>query len=90
MDENFAIPVERIIDAPRLSAIGTTVDEMKAAVESESNILVHFVGKDGKSYLRRTDGCKLVVVLRVCGEFPLSWLIVYALFRPGRKYTTTE
>ncbi|VDM33982.1 unnamed protein product [Hydatigera taeniaeformis] len=56
MLDNCAIAIDKIIEAPRLASIGTTIDDMKVAVESGSNILCVLNAPDGRCYLRRIDG----------------------------------
>lgn len=58
MLDNCAIAIDKIIEAPRLASIGTTIDDMKVAVESGSNILCVLNAPDGRCYLRRIDGCR--------------------------------
>ncbi|KAL5969560.1 hypothetical protein TSMEX_002684 [Taenia solium] len=56
MLDNCAIAIDKIIEAPRLASIGTTIDDMKVAVESGSNVLCVLNAPDGRCYLRRIDG----------------------------------
>nr|CDS24363.1 hypothetical protein EgrG_000151900 [Echinococcus granulosus] len=56
MLDNCAIAIDKIIEAPRLASIGTTIDDMKVAVENGSSTLCVLNAPDGRCYLRRIDG----------------------------------
>uniref|UniRef100_A0A5K3FBP8 HTH La-type RNA-binding domain-containing protein n=1 Tax=Mesocestoides corti TaxID=53468 RepID=A0A5K3FBP8_MESCO len=56
MTDNAAVPIEKIIEAPRLASIGTTVDDMKKAIETCSNLLCLVNSSDGRCFVRRIDG----------------------------------
>ncbi len=57
MTESAGVPIEKIIEAPRLASIGTTVDDMKKAIETNSNVLCTVNMPDGLCLVKRKDGC---------------------------------
>lgn len=58
MTESSAVPIEKIIEAPRLASIATTVDDMKNAVQTTSTLLCLETDADGRCFVKRKDGCK--------------------------------
>ncbi|VUZ44922.1 unnamed protein product [Hymenolepis diminuta] len=55
MDDNYSIPLEQVIKAPRLASVNTTTEELKTAIETGSDLLVIVSSPDGISSLKRKD-----------------------------------
>lgn len=60
MDDNYSIPLEQVIKAPRLASVNTTTEELKTAIETGSDLLVIVSSPDGISSLKRKDNCEFL------------------------------
>lgn len=53
----LTLPLEKLIRAPRLAALNTTIEEVERALISSKIVCIEDMG-DGVFGVRRIDGCK--------------------------------